>query len=98
MEFTKPHNGMITVYSKSGCNYCVKVKQLLTENERKFIVIDCDEYILENKEEFLLFIKEMIGKEYRFFPMVFDNSIFIGGYNETVKYLEKVDLDFDTQF
>lgn len=98
MEFTKPHKETITIYSKSGCNYCVKVKKLLDEKKYEFMVIDCDEFILENKEEFLLFIKETIGQEYNFFPMVFDNGVFIGGYNETVKYLENLELNFNEQF
>ncbi len=98
MEFPTPEKGQITVYSKSGCINCTKVKALLTEKSLLFNVIDCDEFILENKEEFLAFIKNIIGKEYRMFPMVFDNNKFIGGYNETVSYVTSLQdklLDFD---
>ena len=42
-------------------------------------------FILENKTEFLLFIQQLIGKEQKTFPMVFDYNVFIGGYNETNK-------------
>ena len=98
MEFPYPQKGQITVYSKSGCINCSKVKTLLKDKSMEFTVIDCDEFILENKEEFLLFMQSLIGKEYRMFPMVFDNNEFIGGYNETTKYLtslqEKI-LNFD---
>lgn len=92
--FLNPEKGKLTVYSKSGCPNCVKVKQLLKDKKVLFNVIDCDEYILENKEEFLLFIKTLIGKEQKMFPMVFDYTLFIGGYEETNKYVEKL-LDFD---
>lgn len=97
MEFPHPEKGKITVYSKSGCINCTKVKNLLKDKSMAFNVIDCDEFILENKEEFLAFIQSLIGKEYKMFPMVFDNEKFIGGYNETNKYLEQL-LDFDISF
>lgn len=96
-EFPYPQKGVITVYSKSGCINCTKVKSLLKEKQIVFNVIDCDEFILETKEKFLLFIQQIIGKEYKLFPMVFDDTIFIGGYNETNKYLQKV-LDFEDDF
>lgn len=101
MNFPKPQKGIITVYSKSGCNYCIKVKALLQEKQCEFSIIDCDKFILENRDEFLLFIQEMIGKEYKFFPMVFNDNIFIGGYDETIKYftsLQDRSLDFSLNF
>jgi glutaredoxin len=104
MQIPKPQDGIFTVYSKTGCNYCIKVKQLLEEKNQTFTIINCDNFILENKEEFLLFMQQLIGKEYRMFPMVFDNNVFIGGYNETLKHLElknfdkSKSLDFDSDF
>lgn len=62
-----------------------------------FHVIDCDEFILAHKEEFLSFIQTLIGKEYKMFPIVFNNNTFIGGFNETNKFLEQL-LDFDISF
>jgi len=101
MQYPTPQKGIITIYSKTGCNYCVKVKKLLEENKHNFKIIDCDNFILENKDEFLLFIKDIIGREYRFFPMVFDDNTFIGGYDETLKYFTSLQdklLDFDLNF
>lgn len=97
MEFPYPEKEQITVYSKSGCIYCTKVKTLLKDKSMAFNIIDCDEFLLEYKQEFLAFIQTLIGKEYKMFPMVFDNNKFIGGFNETNKYLEQL-LDFDISF
>jgi len=97
MEIPEPKNGEITVYSKSGCINCVKVKTLLKDKNLKFIVIDCDEYILEDKDAFLTFIQQLAGQEYKSFPMVFDEKYFVGGFTATVKHLEKI-LDFDLTF
>ena len=101
MDFPEPKKGQFTVYSKSGCINCTNVKSLLKETKLAFTIVDCDEFILENKEEFLEFIKQLIGQECKKFPMVFDNNKFIGGYNETVKYvkiLQEQLLDFDISF
>ena len=89
MDIPEPKNGEITVYSKSGCSGCTFVKRLLQEKNVFYSIIDCDEYILEQKEDFLLFIHELAGKEYKMFPMVFDDKKFIGGFNETNNYLDK---------
>lgn len=101
MEFPYPEKCKITIYSKSGCINCSKVKALLIDKNIDFIVVDCDEFILENKEEFLLFIRTLIGKEYKMFPMVFNSDKFIGGYNETLSYIKNFQhqlLDFDFSF
>jgi len=95
MEFKEPNDSGFTIYSKSGCPNCNKVKSLLKEKHLLFNVIDCDEYIIEEKENFLLFIKNMINKEYRVFPMVFTDGKFIGGYTETQEYIEKLFLSFE---
>ncbi len=95
MNYPYPQKGKFTIYSKSGCLNCVKVKTILKDTNLLFSVIDCDEFLLDNKQDFLDFIKKLIGKEYKIFPMVFDENKFIGGYNETNKYLEHF-LDFNT--
>ena len=95
----EPKKGELTVYSKSGCPNCTNVKKLLKEKQVNFIIIDCDDFILEDKSCFLNFIHRLSGKEneYKTFPMVFDGAIFIGGFSETCKYLDKL-LDFDLTF
>jgi glutaredoxin len=98
MDIPKPNQDEITVYSKSGCVNCVNVKKLLKDKSMTFSVINCDEFIYEDKEGFLDCIKELAGKECRIFPMVFDGNTFIGGFAETTKYLDK-NIDFnDTDF
>jgi glutaredoxin len=97
MDIPEPKNGEITVYSKSGCSGCTSVKKLLKEKSANFIIVDCDEFVLEDKESFLRFIQEIAGQECKTFPMVFDGKLFIGGFKETVTYLDKL-LDFDLTF
>lgn len=98
-EYMYPIPNEYTVYSKHGCSYCHKVKKLLVQKNIVFSVIDCDEYLLENKEKFLAFIKEITGKDWKTFPLVFDDKqVFIGGFNETEELLKKKELEFDEDF
>ena len=97
MDIPKPQANVFTVYSKSGCHNCLKVKQLLKKNSIIHNVIDCDEYLLEDKDTFLQIMFNFIKKEYKLFPIVFDGTTFIGGFAETNKYIEQL-LDFDMAF
>jgi glutaredoxin len=96
--FSTPSKNEFTIYSKSGCSNCIKVKELLQSNNIPFIVIDCDEYLIERKPEFLLFIQELTSREWKTFPIVFtsDNQ-FIGGFTDTRLYLEQL-LEFTDDF
>jgi glutaredoxin len=98
MEFEKPNETGFTVYSKSGCPNCLKVKALLKEKNLVFNVIDCDEYLIEDKENFLLFIECIIKKSCIAFPMVFNDAVFIGGFNETKDFIDKILLSFEENF
>jgi hypothetical protein len=61
----------------------MRVKELLKLLELPYEMINCDEYLLEDREGFLAFIKERAGKEYKTFPMVFADGKFLGGFSET---------------
>jgi glutaredoxin len=89
MDYIMPNSQGYTIYSKSGCPFCTKVKRLLEKESPAPLLVDCDDYLVENKEDFLLFIQQMAGKEYKTFPMIFHNGNFIGGFTETKEYYEK---------
>lgn len=89
MSFFAPLETGFTIYSKSGCSYCTKVKKILLDKQIFFLDVECDKYLIEDKVGFLLFIKERANKEYRIFPMVFKDGKFIGGFTETQQLLDK---------
>lgn len=98
MEFIEPSKIGFTIYSKSGCPNCLKIKMLLKEKNLVFLVVDCDEYILEEKETFLLFIQNLTKSKNEnrlLFPIVFNDKQFIGGYKETCEYIDKLLLSFE---
>jgi len=96
-SFEEPFENKFTIYSKSGCINCRKVKDLLKTANLEYEIIDCDDYILEDKANFLLFIKSYSISDWKSFPMVFYDGKFIGGLSETQNYLDtlkKTTLDF----
>lgn len=103
-NFIQPSTTSYTIYSKSGCPNCKKAKDLLASKQIPFTTIDCDEYLLENKESFLLFIQELTSQVWKSFPIVFNNDgNFVGGFIDTREYLEKKreqveSLDFNNDF
>jgi glutaredoxin len=98
MEFEEPQENIFTIYSKSGCINCTSVKKLIKEKNFLFREINCDDYLIEDKEIFLSFIEKKIFKPYKTFPMVFYKGIFIGGYADTIEYIDKILLSFEDNF
>ena len=95
-EFIAPSLEGYTVYSKSGCPFCVKVKDLLQTLGRDgtqdilLAIVDCDEYLRNDRGGFLASIREWTGgREWKTFPMVFLEGRFLGGYTETKSYLDR---------
>jgi hypothetical protein len=58
-NYELPSEQGYTIYTKSQCSFCVKSKTLL--KAEPFTMIDCDEYVIEDKESFLKFIENLIG-------------------------------------
>lgn len=81
-EFEKPKMMGYTIYSKSGCPNCMKIKKYLKDANAPITIIDCDDYLIEQKEEFLKFIEDLVGKSIRTFPMVFFERKFVGGQED----------------
>jgi glutaredoxin len=88
MSFFEPLNEGYTVYTKSGCTYCEKAKELFNKREEKNVVfINCDEYVSTEtiKPFFLSFIARLAKREWKTFPMVFCKGEFIGGYTDLLR-------------
>ena len=92
MKFEEPQINKLTVYSKSECKNCDKIKNILTKAGFEYHVVNCDAYLLVHRELFLDFIKDKShGQSVKTFPMVFNpDAKYIGGYAETMEYIERV--------
>jgi len=99
-QYIVPYEKYFTIYTKSGCKFCTEVKKLLKLNKLEYKIIDCDEYLLDNKEHFLYFIQTISGQKVKTFPIVFYNGKFVGGYVETDKFIVSNDMSslFENSF
>ena len=70
------------VYTKDGCPYCDKVKQVLELTERRFVVYNLGQHFEK---------KEFYGEfgEGSTFPQVVVNGQKLGGCVDTIKYLKE---------
>lgn len=94
--FFLPLNNGYTIYSKSGCEYCVKAKKWLEEHGCHYTIVDCDSYLTntpERKKLFLDKMEEIIGRPYRTFPMIFKDAVFLGGFSELEKLHTYISFD-----
>ena len=71
-----------TVYSKTGCPYCDKVKNVLDLTEQKYVIYTLNRDF--TREEFYAEFGE--GST---FPQVICNDKKIGGSVETIKFLKE---------
>ena len=71
-----------TVYSKDGCPYCDKVKNVLSITKQKFVVYNLDTDF--NRDEFYSEFGE--GST---FPQVICDDKKIGGSVDTIKFLKE---------
>jgi len=93
MDFIQqPSKDTFTIYTKSGCPNCEKAKKLLTEFNLNPLIIDCDDYLIEHRVDFLTTIKILANRDLDkviFFPIIFEKGKYIGGFKE----MEKILLD-----
>ena len=76
--------------TKNSCGYCAKAKSLLKEFNIKFTELEASNITLG----LIYHVTDQLTNDYKYFPMIFHNSKFIGGFNElqTLK-LEHVHSD-----
>jgi glutaredoxin len=73
------------LYSKSGCHDCERAKELL--KREKHILINCDQMIKNNRDEFMKSMEIKTHRPFKQFPLIFLGDNFIGGYNDLLLYL-----------
>lgn len=95
--FEPPAKLGYTIYSKTGCVNCVKAKRMIEDKVLgkwyegmpfPLKYIECDNYLVEDRQGFLSNIKLFAGGEVKMFPMIFYNEEYIGSYNALAIHLE----------
>jgi len=73
------------VYTRSGCPYCTKIKQVLEGKKLKY-----KEYLLDRDFDRVVFYNKFGNGST--FPQVLLNQTKLGGCTDTVKYLRENNL------
>lgn len=73
---------MITIYSRPGCSWCERSKQLLESKQIEYneLMLDVD-ITVEQLKKLVPGAKSV--------PQIMDDSIYVGGYKELVEHLEQ---------
>jgi glutaredoxin 1 len=67
----------VEIFSKDGCPYCIKAKNLLTTNGVQFTEYKVGENGIDKN-----FIQEKAGKPIHTVPQIFINETHIGGFSD----------------
>jgi glutaredoxin len=91
-KYPAPSESGYTIYSITGCDYCDKSKKLIKNNLKECKTNNCDKYVstLRDSDEFYAFMNKHTIKSYKYFPMIFYDNKFIGGYQELMSHVKKV--------
>ena len=73
---------LYTVYTKSKCFYCDKIKELMSVSGENVEYVSCDEWLATKRTHFLNIMKLKTQKENVTFPIVFFEGKYVGGCNE----------------
>lgn len=82
----RPRDFGFTIYSRSGCPYCDLAKELL--EFESMTAINCDDFLASDRDGFLETMRLYCGRDYKMFPMIFHNGVFLGGYTDTKDFYQ----------
>jgi len=84
-NYIKPYEKEYSIYIISNCKYCKLIKENIKSKKK---IINCDKYVetLRERDNFYNFIQKYTKIPYKYFPMIFKNGEFIGGYKEFLDF------------
>ena len=79
-----------TIFTKRDCGDCEKVKAFLTSKALSFNAIECDDFLVNDREAFIVAAREAMGASSALpvrFPLVFAQGAYVGGYQATRRHV-----------
>ena len=80
------------IYCKINCPQCDRAKKLLQKEQK--IIINCDNFLENDRENFIITMRRKTGLEKIVFPLIFIDDDFLGGIEELVEHM-MFELDAD---
>lgn len=88
-----PNIAGVTIYGKSDCIRCDELKDLLEQGNINYEYINCDEYLISDKEKFKEIMFEYMRinpiKKVLYFPVCFVDNIYFSSMNRFFYNAEK---------
>tara|TARA_Y100000389_G_C17471252_1_gene531298 strand:- start:3893 stop:4129 length:237 start_codon:yes stop_codon:yes gene_type:complete len=75
---------MLTIYYRVSCPYCQKALDYIKKKRLTCVYREIDDYGGKENVFDVLKKENRIPKTYSTVPVIFDNSNFIGGFNELI--------------
>jgi glutaredoxin len=87
MENIDNRQGIFTILTKTGCNNCKTLKKILELNNYMTLMVNCDEYLINDRDSFIKAIREQIQSDVEkiFFPIVFYDGVYVENPYEFIK-------------
>lgn len=87
-SFEKFKNALWFIFYKKGCTYCDNAKDILSQRNIKYQSFEITD---QNKNK-VWSKTDPITNNYHYYPMIFNNGNFIGGYSELKKMITDMPL------
>jgi glutaredoxin 1 len=75
------------IFGHRACGFCRQAKAVLQANAVEFNYIDIHEESISQAD-----LSKKIGQPAKTVPQIFYNDLYVGGYQELIKYLKKEKL------
>jgi len=84
-------HGVFTILTKTGCNNCKTLKKVLELNKYMTLMVNCDEYLINDRDGFIKAIREQMHSDIEkiYFPIVFYDGIYVENPYEFIKLIEE---------
>lgn len=82
----KPKNdgggGVFTIFALEGCTYCHQAEKFLKTKKQSVVSYEFKKLPIKKQKEIMSKIINQTGKTYEYYPMIFLDNKFIGGFQD----------------
>ena len=86
-------NNTFVVFSKPGCPNCTRAKDMIRANGYKFVVHDCAEWLLNDRDGLFARLRTLANNAESFsdgklyFPIIFHENTFVGSFAQLQNFV-----------
>lgn len=99
LQLSSAGENTFVVFSKPGCPNCTRAKDMIRDNGYKFVLHDCAEWLLSNRDELFAKIRTLSNNAESFsdgklhFPIIFHENTFVGSFAHLQNFIHQLHID-----